>query len=125
MSPTGIYGNSVSANFFNQPSKVGSLWEASEGTFDEAVLTRNAMLGMTNITSKIPYMVNPGNHEATCTEFDGPGNLLTTYLNNNTPNKTDGKATNYGTGLTYYSCPPSQRYDIIDHCNNICFQDLL
>lgn len=57
-----------------------------------------------NITLKVPYMVLPGNHEATCAEFDGPGNVLTAYLNNDEANST-APATN----LTYYSCPPSQR----------------
>ncbi|KUJ06529.1 acid phosphatase AphA [Mollisia scopiformis] len=57
-----------------------------------------------NITAKVPYMTLPGNHEATCSEFDGPGNVLTAYLNNNTINGTAAKS-----DLTYYSCPPSQR----------------
>lgn len=55
-------------------------------------------------TLKIPYMVLPGNHEATCAEFDGPGNILTAYLNKNKANSTAPKS-----NLTYYSCPPSQR----------------
>jgi acid phosphatase len=59
---------------------------------------------MQNITSKVPYMVLPGNHEATCSEFDGPGNVLTAYLNNNQTNSTAPES-----ALTYYSCPPSQR----------------
>lgn len=59
---------------------------------------------MNTISSKVPYMVLPGNHEAACAEFDGPGNILTAYLNNNKTNST--AATD---GLTYYSCPPSQR----------------
>ncbi|KAJ5484781.1 Acid phosphatase [Penicillium diatomitis] len=57
-----------------------------------------------DITTKIPYMVLPGNHEAACAEFDGPGNVLTSYLNENEPNTTTAKS-----ALTYYSCPPSQR----------------
>lgn len=57
-----------------------------------------------NVTKKIPYMVLPGNHEAACAEFDGPGNVLTAYLNENKPNSTADKE-----ALTYYSCPPSQR----------------
>jgi len=57
-----------------------------------------------NVTKKIPYMVLPGNHEAACAEFDGPGNILTAYLNKNESNSTATKD-----GLTYYSCPPSQR----------------
>lgn len=57
-----------------------------------------------SITTKIPYMVLPGNHEASCGEFDGPGNVLTAYLNNNQTNSTAPKS-----ALTYYSCPPSQR----------------
>jgi acid phosphatase len=56
------------------------------------------------VTTKVPYMVLPGNHEAACSEGDGPGNLLTSYLNNNQTNTTAPEA-----GLTYYSCPPSQR----------------
>lgn len=56
------------------------------------------------VTNKVPYMVLPGNHEASCGEFDGPGNVLTSYLNLNEPNTTINK-----TDLTYYSCPPSQR----------------
>ncbi|KUI72504.1 Acid phosphatase [Cytospora mali] len=56
------------------------------------------------ITTKIPYMVLPGNHDVTCGEYDGPGNVLTAYL-------TDGIAngTAAAENLTYYSCPPSQR----------------
>jgi Purple acid Phosphatase, N-terminal domain/Calcineurin-like phosphoesterase len=59
---------------------------------------------MNKITSKVPYMVIPGNHEASCAEFDGPGYVLTAYLDDNKPNTTVAKD-----GLTYYSCPPSQR----------------
>ena len=59
---------------------------------------------MNTISSKVPYMVLPGNHEAACAEFDGPGNILTAYLNNDKSNSTAAKS-----GLTYYSCPPSQR----------------
>ncbi|KAH6995480.1 Metallo-dependent phosphatase-like protein [Ilyonectria sp. MPI-CAGE-AT-0026] len=57
-----------------------------------------------SITTKIPYMVLPGNHEATCAEFDGPKNVLTAYLNDDIVNGTADKS-----ALTYYSCPPSQR----------------
>lgn len=60
---------------------------------------------LNGITSKVPYMVLPGNHEASCGEFDGPGNVLTTYLNEDEANTTTAKS-----ALTYYSCPPSQRY---------------
>ena len=59
---------------------------------------------MVNITTKIPYMVNPGNHEATCAEFDGPNNELTAYLVNDVVNGTAPNST-----LSYYSCPESQR----------------
>ncbi|KAH9831315.1 acid phosphatase AphA [Teratosphaeria destructans] len=59
---------------------------------------------MNPISMKIPYMTLPGNHEAACTEFDGAGNILTAYLNSNISNGTAPKD-----GLTYYSCPPSQR----------------
>lgn len=57
-----------------------------------------------NITMQVPYMVIPGNHEASCAEFDGPQFELTALLNNNITNGTAAKD-----GLTYYSCPPSQR----------------
>ncbi|XHF98793.1 hypothetical protein AWENTII_002331 [Aspergillus wentii] len=60
---------------------------------------------MGNVTRKIPYMVLPGNHEAACAESDGPGNVLTAYLNDDKSNSTAAKE-----NLTYYSCPPSQRY---------------
>lgn len=59
---------------------------------------------MSNITSSVPYMVMPGNHEATCTEGDGKKHVLTPYLNEN---KTDTPAPK--NELTYYSCPVSQR----------------
>ena len=59
---------------------------------------------MNKIWTKVPYMTLPGNHEAACAEFDGPGNVLTSYLNNDEINTTTAKS-----GLTYYSCPPSQR----------------
>lgn len=59
---------------------------------------------MNNVTNKIPYMVLPGNHEPACAEFDGPGNVLSSYLNENKPNTTAAAS-----NLTYYSCPPSQR----------------
>jgi hypothetical protein len=59
---------------------------------------------MNKFTAKVPYMVLPGNHEASCGEFDGPGNVLTAYLNEDKANTTVAK-----TALTYYSCPPSQR----------------
>lgn len=59
---------------------------------------------MNTVTNRVPYMTTPGNHEAACAEFDGPGNILTAYLNNNETNSTAAKS-----DLTYYSCPPSQR----------------
>ncbi|KAM0453095.1 hypothetical protein ACHAPV_009210 [Trichoderma viride] len=59
---------------------------------------------MNSLTLKAPYMVLPGNHEASCAEFDGPGNVLTAYLNEDKTNSTAAKSS-----LTYYSCPPSQR----------------
>lgn len=62
---------------------------------------------MNNITSKIPYMVMPGNHEVSCAEGDGPGNFLTAYLNNNQTNSTAKDA-----ALDYWSCPASQRSGI-------------
>ena len=63
-----------------------------------------------NITLKIPYMVLPGNHEASCGEFDGPNNIMTAYLNYNVSNGTAPTSE-----LTYYSCPPSQRYKFDTH----------
>ncbi|KAK9388189.1 acid phosphatase [Lipomyces mesembrius] len=59
---------------------------------------------LVNISTKVPYMVLPGNHEASCGEFDGPGNVMTAYLNDNVTNGTAPSSE-----LTYYSCPPSQR----------------
>jgi len=59
---------------------------------------------MNNISSRVPYMVMAGNHEASCAEFDGPNNELTAYLNDDESNATAPEST-----LTYYSCPPSQR----------------
>ncbi len=56
------------------------------------------------VTKQVPYMVLPGNHEAACAEFDGPGNTLTALLNDNEKNATAAKS-----NLTYYSCPPTQR----------------
>ena len=59
-----------------------------------------------SLTIKIPWMVLAGNHEATCAEFDGPGNDMTAYLNDDKPDSTAPKS-----DLTYYSCPPSQRWE--------------
>lgn len=59
---------------------------------------------MNAISMKVPLMVLPGNHEASCAEFDGPGNIMSAYLNENEPNTTQSKS-----NLTYYSCHPSQR----------------
>lgn len=50
-------------------------------------------------------MVLPGNHEASCAEFDGGNNTLTAYLNNDQANSSAAKS-----ALNYYSCPESQRY---------------
>ncbi|KAF5699699.1 acid phosphatase [Fusarium mundagurra] len=63
---------------------------------------------MNNITMKIPYIVLPGNHEATCADHDNPPYVLSSYLNENKMNTTM-KADNPNVTLTYYSCPPSQR----------------
>ena len=71
---------------------------------------------MNGITTQIPYMTLPGNHEASCGEFDGPNNIMTAYLNNN---KTNSSAPT--SALTYYSCPPSQRYVLLPtlvECNH-------
>ncbi len=59
---------------------------------------------MNSIFQKIFYIVNPGYHKAACMEFDGPGNIMTVYMNNNITNGTMTES-----DLTYYSCPPSQR----------------
>ena len=59
---------------------------------------------MNKVTSRVPYMTMPGNHEAACAEFDGPGNILTAYLDNDKANSTAPKSE-----LTYYTCPESQR----------------
>ncbi|KAF5633554.1 acid phosphatase [Fusarium sp. NRRL 25303] len=63
---------------------------------------------MNNITMKIPYIVLPGNHEATCADHDNTPFVLSSYLNEN---KTDTPMSgdNPNATLTYYSCPPSQR----------------
>jgi len=50
-------------------------------------------------------MTVPGNHEASCMEFDGGANVMTAYMNNDVVNGSAPKS-----ALTYYSCPPSQRY---------------
>jgi hypothetical protein len=57
------------------------------------------------ITTKVPYMVMPGNHEASCSEYDGTQGQLAAYLNDDRANST-AAAPDY---LTYYSCPESQR----------------
>ena len=49
-------------------------------------------------------MLAPGNHEATCSEFDGPGNTISNYLDHDKLNTTQANST-----LNYYSCPESQR----------------
>lgn len=59
---------------------------------------------MNSVFMKIPYMVNPGNHEAACMEFDGPHNIMTAYMNEDIKNGSAPES-----DLTYYSCPPSQR----------------
>ncbi|KAF5694871.1 acid phosphatase [Fusarium denticulatum] len=63
---------------------------------------------MNNITMKIPYIVLPGNHEATCADHDNPPYVLSSYLNENKMNTTMS-GDNPNATLTYYSCPPSQR----------------
>ncbi|KAG5777013.1 hypothetical protein H9Q73_009324 [Fusarium xylarioides] len=63
---------------------------------------------MNNITMRIPYIVLPGNHEATCADHDNKPFVLSSYLNENKMN-TSMKADNPNSTLTYYSCPPSQR----------------
>ncbi|RKL32467.1 Acid phosphatase [Fusarium proliferatum] len=63
---------------------------------------------MNNITMKIPYIVLPGNHEATCADHDNKPFLLSSYLNENKMNASM-HSDNPNSTLTYYSCPPSQR----------------
>lgn len=58
---------------------------------------------MNNITTKVPYMVAPGNHESGCVAHDA-NNLTANYLNHNKLNSTAPTEQ-----LNYYSCPPSQR----------------
>lgn len=45
----------------------------------------------------------PGNHEASCAEYDGDAGQLAAYLNEDEANSTSSS------DLTYYSCPESQR----------------
>ncbi|ORX41237.1 putative acid phosphatase [Kockovaella imperatae] len=59
---------------------------------------------MNNITTQVPYMLTPGNHEASCAEFDGQKNELSAYLDNDIVNGTLNSST-----LSYWSCPESQR----------------
>ncbi|EWY82993.1 acid phosphatase [Fusarium oxysporum NRRL 32931] len=63
---------------------------------------------MNTITMKIPYIVLPGNHEATCADHDNTPYVLSSYLNENKTNTTMS-GDNPNATLTYYSCPPSQR----------------
>lgn len=56
------------------------------------------------LTMKVPYHVSPGNHEASCAEFDDSPYYLTELLNHNLTNTTTTDS-----GLSYWSCPPSQR----------------
>ena len=59
---------------------------------------------MNSITTRVPYMTLPGNHEATCSERDGPNHELSAYLEDDVTNGTASNDT-----LNYYSCPASQR----------------
>lgn len=59
---------------------------------------------MNQVTTKIPYLTMPGNHEAACAEFDGGKNILTAYLDDDRANSSAPESV-----LTYYTCPPSQR----------------
>ncbi|KAF4978012.1 hypothetical protein FDECE_18280, partial [Fusarium decemcellulare] len=59
---------------------------------------------MNSITLKVPYMVLPGNHEATCADHDAFPYVLSAYLDEDKVNSTSPKST-----INYYSCPPSQR----------------
>jgi hypothetical protein len=59
---------------------------------------------ISDVTTRIPYMVLPGNHEASCGHHDDSNNVTAAYLNNNESNSTSPID-----DLTYWSCPPSQR----------------
>ncbi|KAJ4141783.1 hypothetical protein NW768_001000 [Fusarium equiseti] len=59
---------------------------------------------MNKITKKVPYIVLPGNHEATCADHDNFPYVLSAYLDEDIENGTSTSST-----LNYYSCPPSQR----------------
>ncbi|KAJ6110923.1 hypothetical protein N7486_003158 [Penicillium sp. IBT 16267x] len=61
---------------------------------------------MNPITSRRPYMVLPGKHEAACAEFGGGKGMMAAYLKEN---KTDSHLSESEWDLTYYDCPPSQR----------------
>ncbi|RFN43396.1 acid phosphatase [Fusarium flagelliforme] len=52
----------------------------------------------------VPYIVLPGNHEATCADHDNFPYVLSAYLDEDIENGTSTSST-----LNYYSCPPSQR----------------
>ncbi|KAJ7725426.1 Metallo-dependent phosphatase-like protein [Mycena maculata] len=61
---------------------------------------------MNPITTSVPYMVTPGNHEAACSEGDNTSNNETTaMLELNLKPGSSAPVSN----LSYYSCPPSQR----------------
>lgn len=67
-----------------------------------------------------PYMVGPGNHEASCAEFDDVPYYLSTLLDYN-ETATPAKAQN----LSYWSCPPSQRnFTAYNHRCMLCVIDL-
>ena len=64
---------------------------------------------MSPITKKLVYMVLPGNHEAACTESDwGVENQVTAILDDGLTAGSSSPVSN----LSYWSCPPSQRYAI-------------
>ncbi|KAF4963485.1 hypothetical protein FSARC_8494 [Fusarium sarcochroum] len=71
---------------------MGVLYESNWGLWQQ---------WMNNVTLKVPYMVVPGNHEATCADHDDP--MPFAYLNEGKANSTSPIPT-----LNYYSCPPSQ-----------------
>ena len=59
---------------------------------------------MNSVTQYVPYMVNPGNHEAACVEGDTANGTNTAILVDGLPAGTTATS-----NLTYYSCPVSQR----------------
>lgn len=61
---------------------------------------------MTPIAKSVPYMVAPGNHEASCAGGDNSAkNEVSAVLEDDLPPGSSAPKSN----VTYWSCPPSQR----------------